>query len=171
MTVKIATTRFGELEVPDEEIVDFPEGLPGFQGRRYVQVRTTGNDLVTWIQSMDESDVALLTVDPTALIKDYRSALKLIEAQPIKLEEADQLEVRAIVRDAPLDGAYLLNLFAPILLNTSKRLGMQLPLVGSGYSLREPWPPSAPAAASPETTPTRAPVASPEVPTEHTTSK
>ncbi|MCB9655361.1 MAG: flagellar assembly protein FliW [Deltaproteobacteria bacterium] len=141
MTVKIATTRFGELEVPEEEIVEFPEGLPGFQGRRYVQIKTTGNELVTWIQSIEEPHVALLTVDPTELVKDYRNALKLVEAQPLKLEAADQLDVRAIVRDAPEEGAYLLNLFAPILLNSSKRLGMQLPLVGSGYSLRQPWPP------------------------------
>jgi flagellar assembly factor FliW len=28
--MKIVTLRFGELEIPDEKIIDFPKGLLGF---------------------------------------------------------------------------------------------------------------------------------------------
>lgn len=141
--MKIETTRFGALEVPDDELLTFPEGFPGFAGKRFaVLEREEGRDLLQWLQSVVEPGVAVMVLDPTRLGLDYAPKPKDAEVSLIRPEAEDPIAVRVVVRNGEEPGRAVLNLFAPILINFSKRLAMQVPLVGSGYGVREPWPPS-----------------------------
>lgn len=143
--MKIETTRFGALEIPDERVLTFPEGLPGFEGRRFALIdREETKGLLQWLQSVSEPEVAVTILDPARLGLDYEPKPKDAELLPIRSEEeaAEPMAVRIVVRNAEEPGGAVFNLFAPILINFSKNLAMQVPLVGSGYNVREPWPPS-----------------------------
>lgn len=148
--MKIGTTRFGDLEIPEENVLTFPEGLPGFESKRFILLKHDQNPVVEWLQSLDEADIALMTVDPLDLALDYRPEPKPAEVRAVVPEGADQdqLHLRVIIRVGEQPGTLYLNLFAPLLFNVTRKLGMQVPLVGSGFSVRHVWPGDGPAAAA-----------------------
>jgi flagellar assembly factor FliW len=143
--VKIETTRFGALEIPDANVLSFPEGLPGFESRRFILLKHETNPIVEWLQSLDEPGIAVMTIDPRELALEYRPEPKPGEVKAVVPDdgEQDELSLRVIMRVGDQPGTLYLNLFAPLLFNVTRKLGMQVPLVGSGYSVREVWPPSA----------------------------
>ena len=140
--MKINTTRFGEVEFSEDTIIHFPEGLPGFSGRRYVVLHREETPVIEWLQSVDEPEIAVMMLDPVDLLIDYQPKPKPAELQAIQAE-GDQLIHRVIIRNGDAPGQLYMNLFAPIMINVPKSLAMQVPLVGSGYSVREVWPPKA----------------------------
>ncbi|MEQ8273195.1 MAG: flagellar assembly protein FliW [Deltaproteobacteria bacterium] len=141
--MKVENTRFGSLDIADDKIITFPEGLPGFEGKRYAFVHDVEHPVVQWLQSIDEPDVALMTIDPVDLGVVYEPKPKPGETRLIRSgDKDDEIIYRVIIRvpEEHPDHLYL-NLFAPVYINVDRRLGMQVPLVGSGYNVRELWPP------------------------------
>ncbi len=138
--MKVATARFGEVEVTDDRVLTFPEGLPGFEGKRYALLARSETPTVEWLQSLSDPQVAVMVLDPERFEIDYTPKPKAAELAPIDGEAGAPIACRVVVRDGEVPGEAYLNLFAPILINFSKSLAMQVPLVGSGFDVREPWP-------------------------------
>lgn len=140
---RLESTRFGSIEVATDAVYTFPEGLPGLEGRRFALIADPHSTLVMWLQSLEAPATALLTVDPTLLTLPYSAAPKPPELRPIlpEGEAVDTLQRRVIVRAGERPKELFFNLFAPIFFNPKRHLAMQVPLVGSGYDVREAWPP------------------------------
>jgi flagellar assembly factor FliW len=140
--MRIMTPRFGELDIPDDTIVTFPEGLPGFRSKRWVVFAREETPMIEWLQSVDEPDVALMTMDPARdLLLDYQPEPKPGELRPIEADSVEEVTTRVIIRNADIPGRLSVNLFAPLFFNVPARLAMQLPLVGSKFAVNEIWPP------------------------------
>ena len=140
--MRVHTPRFGTLEIAEDTIVTFPEGLPGFSSRRWVIFIREETPMIEWLQSIDEPDIALMTMDPIQdLLLDYNPSPKLEELRILGTENIEELIIRVIVRNATEHSRISVNLFAPIFYNANTRLGLQLPLVGSKYQVNELWPP------------------------------
>jgi flagellar assembly factor FliW len=143
--VKIATARFGEVEVAEERVLTFPEGLPGFDGKSFALIERADTPAIEWLQSTSEPEVALMVLDPARIELGYEPKPKPAELSPIEGEsEGAPIACRVVVRAGETPGQAYVNLFAPILINFSKSLAMQVPLVGSGYAVREVWPAESP---------------------------
>lgn len=142
--MKVEKTRFGTIEIADDKIITFPEGLPGFEAKRYAFVHDEQHPVVQWLQSIDEPEVAVMTVDPVDFLVEYNPQPKPGETRLIRPDPdaEDELIFRVIIRRGDVEGQLYMNLFAPVYINVDRRLGMQVPLVGSGYSAREVWPPA-----------------------------
>ena len=140
--MKISTSRFGDIEVNDDAIVHFPEGLPGFEGKDYALLHREETPVISWLQSTTEPEVALMTVVPQEIGLKYNPRHKPAETGAVRNhgESEDTLECRVVVSTDDA-GRVRLNLFAPLFINRIAHLAMQVPLVGSGYGVREPWPP------------------------------
>jgi flagellar assembly factor FliW len=140
--MKVETSRFGIVEIPDDRVITFPEGLPGFEGNLYVLVHNEENPTVHWLQSATDPAVALLLMDPLALEPTYAINPRPQELKPIDPgdDPSQTITCRVIVRAGDKEGELYVNLFAPVLFNAEKRIAMQLPLVGSRYGVREIWP-------------------------------
>jgi len=137
----VQTSRFGEVDIPDDSIITFPEGLPGFDGDTYVLIHSDENPNVNWLQSAADPDVALIIMDPMSLRPDYEVKPRPEELKTINATEdhEDKVVYRIIIRSGDEPGKLYLNLFAPLIFNVEERLGMQLALVGSDYTIREAW--------------------------------
>lgn len=136
--MRVESTRFGSIEPREDQIYTFPEGLPGLTGKHFILIEKTAR--VFWLQSAEDPAVALLLVDPKLLVPDLAIPSKLEELRPIEPGDGSGLVHRVSVKSGEAPGELTLNLFAPIVLNPSKRLGMQVPLVGSSYGTRQVWP-------------------------------
>ena len=63
--MKVNTTRFGKITVKDSGVITFPTGIPGFTNqRRYALLDVAEYAPLKWLQSLDESWLAFVILDP-----------------------------------------------------------------------------------------------------------
>jgi flagellar assembly factor FliW len=133
----VSTTRFGELTVPDEEIIAFPAGLPGFESaHHFLTIEDEAAAPFVWLQSLDDPELAFLTVDPACFVVDYQPEMS-DEAKQLFAGTAAPMQVLAIVT-VPEDYRLMtVNLRAPLLINQQTRVARQEVGTKGKYPLRQ----------------------------------
>ena len=137
MPLTLNSSRFGTVEIPADAVIEFPHGLIGVPGNRYVML-ARGNTLsFTWLQSVDDPAFALPIADPHRFFDTYEIELSAQESERIGVLFARDSAVYVTVR---LDGAlkeFAANLRAPLLvsggrgyqvINQSPRAPLRAPL-------------------------------------------
>jgi flagellar assembly factor FliW len=114
-TLTIDSSRFGTLEIPAEDVIDFPAGLIGLGGRRYALVANDGDSAFTWLHSIDDPALALPVTNPWQFFSDYTVDLSDEAAKPITADAADVAVFVTVRAGAELSDFYA-NLRAPILI-------------------------------------------------------
>jgi flagellar assembly factor FliW len=134
--MKLETSRFGPVEVDQQDIITFTQPILGFQEyRRYVLLPGPGAQL-RWLQSTDSSDLAFILLDPLAVMPDYHVELRQHDLAELAASTAKDLEVYTLVV-VPQDPSQVrTNLKAPILINTKQRLGKQIILDTAEYPVQ-----------------------------------
>jgi len=134
----IYKTRIGEFEISEGDIVEFPEGIPGFEKlRKFSILHDERTDPIKWMVSLEDPNVALPVIDPWMVRVDYMVEISEADKKFLKLEDpADALVVCIVVipHDRPEDST--INLLAPIVINYRKRIGKQVILEKGDYSIR-----------------------------------
>jgi flagellar assembly factor FliW len=137
--VQVASDRFGALEIDDERILEFDDGLLGFpEARRFALIDSHDTGVYYWLQSLDDPALAFLTVVPWPFFPDYEPDLSSDEQDALSLAAASEAMVLCLLtvqRDA---GAITANLLGPLVVNSSTRKGRQVVLAESGYPVRAP---------------------------------
>lgn len=136
--MRIETTRFGGVEVPEGEIIRFRTGIIGFpEERAYVLIPHGTSQVIAWLQSVSSPELAFPVVSAHAFVADYPD----VPLQPIlrRTDVGEELEDLAIlvVMSAPRNQPATVNLLAPLLINSRTRQGAQIFLDGSKFSTRE----------------------------------
>jgi flagellar assembly factor FliW len=132
----VDSTRFGELEVPGEALVDFPEGMIGVGGRRFALLEREESGAFRWLQETSEPDLALPVTDPFTFFADYEVVLSDGEAERIGITDPAAAQVLVVVRADEDPGQVSANLLAPILIAAG--VGHQVMNEASWAPLREP---------------------------------
>ncbi len=129
--------RVAQIEVAEEDILDFPRGLVGFENySRFVLFEMEPPFYL--LQAVDDPHLGFPLVDPFKLYPGYRAELSREECELLGLQEGDEramLCVVALSRDA---SPHTVNLRAPVALNSSKKLGAQVVLQENRYLVRQP---------------------------------
>lgn len=137
------TTRFGEIPLDAAKTLTFTYGLLGFADRqRYVLVDTPPPEVAfKLLQSLDDPELAFLVLplDPTngpIARADVEAACRVLALDPGPLA---LLGIVTLRREPPAV-QFTVNLRAPLLLDTARRIGFQHVLANESYSLRELLP-------------------------------
>jgi flagellar assembly factor FliW len=139
-TVTIDSTALGQVTVPEERIITFAAGLPGFPDfQRYALLNDHVVSPFYYLQCVDNPSLAFVVTDPTALVPDYQSknggsALKDLCAQ--SYEDLQVLVTLTIPPGRPRE--MTANLMSPLLINPELRLGKQVVIEKSAYSHQYP---------------------------------
>lgn len=136
MTETVASTRFGELEVPAEALIDFPEGMIGVGGRRFALLERDESGAFRWLQETSEPDLALPVTDPFPFFPDYELLLADEEAARIGVTDPTAAQVLVVVRADEDPGQISANLLAPIVIAAG--VGHQVMNEAPWAPLREP---------------------------------
>ena len=115
MTQMLKSTRFGDVELPDEAVVEFPSGLIGLRGHRYALLPHGPDGVFVWLHSMEDPDLALPITRPWGFFPSYEVALSDSEAERIGVSDPAQAEVYVTVRAAEEAENFSANLRAPII--------------------------------------------------------
>ena len=137
MPVTIDSTRFGTLEISDEAVVDFPNGLIGLGGTRYTLLVREESAPFLWLHSIDDPSLALPVTNPGLFFPDYEPEIDDETVARLDLGSADDALLLVIVTVAKPIEASTANLLGPIVVNRHTRAAAQAVLSNSGYATRE----------------------------------
>jgi flagellar assembly factor FliW len=115
MNVTLHSARFGRLEVPADNVIDFPNGLIGLGGTRWALLAREEDSTFVWLHSIDDPELAVPVTNPWQFFADYEVELSDEEAARIGVSDAEQTSVYVTVRAAESLEDFVANLRAPIL--------------------------------------------------------
>jgi flagellar assembly factor FliW len=137
--MKIRTTRFGEINVDENNLIYFANGLIGFENlRQFCTLNREHNNYFWWLQSVENGDIAFLITEPHNLTPNYDPTLTREDLRTIQADDVNELEFGVIltVPDDPRETTA--NLLAPIAFNMSKNVASQIVLKDQSYPFRHP---------------------------------
>lgn len=135
----IQTLQFGELDVQEESIITFEQGLPGFESLRQFSILTPDPEVpFSFLQSIEDGNVAFVLTNPFLFYPLYEFDLTESIQQQLRVERESDVGVWSIVSIGEEMADSTLNLLAPVIINVKYRLGKQCILHGSGYTTKHP---------------------------------
>ncbi len=120
MGVTMQSTRFGEMQIDPESVLEFPTGLIGLGGSRYALLARSEDAAFIWLHSLEDPDLAIPVTNPWRFFSEYEVELSDEEADRIGISAADQTSVYVTVRAAATLDDFSANLRAPILVAHGK---------------------------------------------------
>jgi flagellar assembly factor FliW len=137
--MRVQTINFGGLEISEDEVITFSQGLPGFpQLHRFAVVETEELRPFQYLQSLDEPPISLLIINPFLVDPGYEFRLTDSDMEEVKSTNAAGLAVYVVATIPEDPEGATLNLMAPIIINNKDRCGKQAILLESKYSVKHP---------------------------------
>ncbi|MCL4864747.1 MAG: flagellar assembly protein FliW [Gemmatimonadales bacterium] len=121
-TIRVATLRFGAIEIPSTAVYTFPRGLPGFDGLDRFALLPVREGL-GWLQSLEVASLAFLVAEPHRIVPGAWEGTR---------------GAWAIITLGETPEHCTANLRAPLILNPVNRLGLQWIAADSSLSTVEP---------------------------------
>lgn len=118
MTVTFQSLRFGTVQAPEEDVIEFPFGLVGLGGRRYAILEHGGG--FYWLHSVEDPALALPIVRPGLYFPDFALKITPIDRERVGFGEEEVSDLYVTVRAAPDPLETTANLRAPIVLHEGR---------------------------------------------------
>lgn len=134
--VAFTSSRFGELTVPVDSIIEFPSGVIGFpKARRYVMLEH--KHPFSWLHSIDDPNLAFVVVDGFEFGQQF-DVKPPIGDRDTDFKEEDEYAILIIVTVRSDPRLTTANLKAPLFVNMRNRKGVQVIFDDARYSTRFP---------------------------------
>ncbi len=134
--MKVQTKRFGEISISNQDVIEFPQGIPGFSGKKRFVLLKEGDGPFYWLQSLDDPSLAFVVTNPLFFAPDYRIKLHRDQLKDIDLTDLANGEVWVFVSIRREPFRVTINLQAPILVNRVTGLAKQVLLPPEEYPLQ-----------------------------------
>ncbi|MDR1687569.1 MAG: flagellar assembly protein FliW [Clostridiales bacterium] len=147
--MKLTTRHFGEIEIDEEKVISFGEGLPGFpDDRRFILLEGSKDEQETqqedsspfyWLQSVDDGNVAFIIMDVFAVVPDYNPQINPNDISELGVYNKDTKENFLIYNIVvlPEDVKKMsVNLVAPVIINQTIKKGKQVIASNTDYNVR-----------------------------------
>lgn len=139
----IQTSRFGAVKLQNEDVIDFPEGILGFNDlRKFVLLDDPNDEIFAWLQSCEIPQIAFPVLEPELFSQSYQVSLTKHDLESLQLVNQGDLKGRIrsfSIITIPEDPTQMTaNLKAPVVINIEKRLARQIVLQDNNLAIREP---------------------------------
>lgn len=128
--MKAATRLFGEIEIDESKIITFEDGIIGFPDmKRFTLIfdeEKEGRPSISWLQSMDEPEIAFPVMDPLFVCETYNPSVEEELLKNLGTIKEDNLYVLVTVTVPQNIKELAVNLKAPIVINTDTRKASQI---------------------------------------------
>jgi flagellar assembly factor FliW len=137
--VVINTTRFGQVEIKDEDVLTFAEGLLGFADlRKFVLLDDPSDEIFAWLQSCEAGAIAFPVLEPDIFSESYNVTLSKNDLESLKLKEQKQAHYFSIITIPEDPTQMTANMKAPIAINLKEKVARQCVLQDNNLAIREP---------------------------------
>lgn len=134
--MNIITRDFGELEVSEDDSISFISGMYGFENfKNFIILKENPEDDIMFLQSLDNSDLSFVLVDPFSIFLPYDPNLYEEDLAELMVKSEKDLKflVIAIIKENVKDS--IVNLKSPIAINPKTRSAKQV-ILQNPYPLR-----------------------------------
>jgi len=135
--MKIETKYHGLIEVQEEEVVRFPNGLPGFlEEKEFAVIPFSEDGTFIILQSLQTPELGFVLTNPFIFYPDYDFNLENQAVDTLDLDSSEDVTVYTVLTMADPFHLTTANLQAPVVVNVKKKLGKQIILTGTAYQTK-----------------------------------
>lgn len=131
-------TRFGQVELREDRLLEFPQGLFGFRECTQfglAKLPSVDNSPLMLLQCVNQPSIAFLVADPSQLGVELTGADLSEALTETSMPSADTQFLTILTLYDQGDSYYLTaNLKAPVLINSASRIGQQFIFSNKSYS-------------------------------------
>jgi flagellar assembly factor FliW len=120
MSLTFESIRFGTVEIPQEDAIEFPLGLIGLGGLRYALLDRNPGTGFFWLHSLEDPALALLVVDPRRFFSAFTLELSEEDHERTGVEDPAEGELWVTVRATPDPLDITVNLRAPLIVSEGR---------------------------------------------------
>ena len=125
--MKIETRDFGTMEVSEEQLITFPDGLYAFEdSKHFALIAPKENKYPMWLQCTDSLKPCFIVFDPQPLAESYQTSLGEGEKAILKINDDSKLMVLCIANVPEDFKDTTVNMKSPIVVNMDNKLAMQI---------------------------------------------
>ena len=135
---KVNTLRFGEIEIDEEKIVHFEDGIPAFEEEHeFVIIPYDDESPYVFLQSLATPDLAFLMTMPFVFFPEYEFELDDESQAKLGIEKQEEMLIYSLLT---IPGGKVsdmtANLMAPVVINTTNMQARQIVLDKSRYTTK-----------------------------------
>lgn len=135
----ISTSRFGKVELREEDVLTFPEGILGFADlRKFALLDDPSDEIFAWLQSCESPQIAFPVLEPELFSSTYKVNLTKSDLEALKLPNQEKARYFSIVTIPDDPTLMTANLKAPVVVNVAERIARQCVLQDNNLAIREP---------------------------------
>lgn len=133
----IHSTRLGQIDVSEDKIINFPQGIPGFSDEKsFAFLLYQEGSPFGFLQSLNEANLTFLVVEPFTFFPKYDFEVDDEITAQLGLSTENLPEVFNVVSVRGKTEEMTANLLAPIIINWRDQRGMQIVLEKTFYTTR-----------------------------------
>lgn len=135
--MKLQTTRFGEIEIDESQILLFVKPILGFQHcQKFILLPGPKDSPLWWLQSVEDGTLAFLLLEPLQVLPDYQVPFIPQDLHELQATSPQEISIYTLLV-VPEDPTKIrTNLRAPIVINTKTRLAKQMVLDRTDYPVQ-----------------------------------
>ena len=136
--LKVNTSRFGEIEVDENNVVHFANGIPAFEGENeFVILPYDQESPYYFMQSLKSPDLAFLLTIPFLFFPDYTFEIDDETIKELEIKNQENVVYYSMITIPNGSIRYMTaNLLAPVVLNTDNMRAKQVVLEKSNYTTK-----------------------------------
>lgn len=129
------TRHFGEIQIEDEKVLTFPDGIPGFEDlTKYIILENPDEGVpFHWLQSIEDGDLAFVIINPFIFKPDYDFEIPKNTVEKLEIQAPEDVNIFSIVIVPEDISKMTANLQAPLIINTKTHRGKQIILDNENY--------------------------------------
>ena len=136
----IKTRHFGEVDIADDRILTFDNGILGFEDHKQYTLLYDSTEgerpPVSWLQCCDIPELAIPVISPLGIAEDYNPDVEDELLKPLG-ELTDENIVLLTTLTVPADVKKMsINLRAPIIINSDNRKGAQIIVENQDFPIK-----------------------------------
>lgn len=137
--MNIVTRDFGELDITQNEIITFPNGLFAFENEHeFILLSPLGQNIYPmWLQAVNNQDLCLIVFNPLDFDPNYHVSVDKTDLECVEIDAQDIIDylVIAVIPQDIKDS--VVNLKAPIVINSTKNKAVQV-IAAEDYPIKHP---------------------------------
>lgn len=123
----------------EDKIITFVNGILGLEDyKEYILLNHPDTDILKWLQSNDNPNVALPVANPAYFFPDYRPLIRTEELETIKISSPEDAFLLCVITVPKDPKNTTINLKAPIIINLDNLLADQIICENEEYHIRHP---------------------------------
>ncbi|WP_058485991.1 flagellar assembly protein FliW [Defluviitalea phaphyphila] len=137
--MRLKTKNFGEIEINEEKIITFEDGIPGFENYKKYLLITDKEDKESpfcWLQSVEDGDLAFALINPYSFCPDYSPNIEEKQIKKLgEIKEGSYIIYSIVVIPEDIK-SMTANLKAPIIINIETKKAMQVICENEEYKIK-----------------------------------